>query len=369
MTRVLTGAAPRRGDENWKYGQGSAQALAPLPDGVCYADSTELTALKADGEVLWTRQFERHVSSPVSTPQGEVFVHDGQQLYALEPDGSTRWSRPVQSKLDPAVGREGEVYVVSDRGRLQAIAPDGSEIFSRRLKRCWQKASFSPPRVGPQGEVLVADRDRHVRAFSSNGNALWSYPLPSGLAHGPVWSPDGGAALTTLDNEVIRLDSQGREVVRLKLEDELTSEPGFDAQGRMLVGDYMGTLWQIEDQARPLTRLGSAPVDLTLAPDGDLTVVTRWGQVHDLADPWSQDPGGFGGQAVCAPDGIVYVNNMRSGLHAIRTHRDPAAARAEEKQRAADLFAAKPEPEDRTGILEQGGWLLVGGVRVPRRQG
>lgn len=370
MARILTGKTILRGDENWKYGRGSSNELALLPDGVGYVDQTELTALGADGEVLYSRNFEGQLSSPASAPDGTLYVHDRQQLYAVGPDGQTRWSRPVESEVDPASGPGGEVYVLESGGRLQGLSHQGETRFARRLKMFWQRRNFVEPRVSPEGNVLVADRDRRVRAFRGDGSELWSYRLPeSGLAHGPVWGPDGGAAFTTMDNEVVQLDPRGRERLRLKLENELTCAPLIASDGSLTVGDYFGTLFRIQDgEAHPVAHFSSAPTDQALDPDGKLMVSTRWGGVHKLGS-WSEQVGGLGGPALASPDGIVYVNSAQGGLNALRTHRDPEAARAEEKRRARETFQAGQEPVQSAQIAEQDGFLLVGGIRVPRRQG
>lgn len=370
MARILSGKTILRGDENWKYGRGSYHDLALLPDGVGYVDETELTALGADGEVLYTRNFASPLSSPASAPDGTVYVHDRQQLHAVGPDGATRWSRAIESQVDPAAGPAGEVYVVESGGRLQSLSHQGETRFDRRLKHFWQRRNFVEPRVSAEGNVLVADRDRHVRAFRPDGSELWSYRLPeSGLAHGPVWGPDGSAALTTTDNQVVHLDARGREVLRLPMENELTCAPLIHDDGRITVGDYFGTLFRIEDEhARPVRRFSSPVTDQTFDPEGQLVISTRWGGVHKLGG-WSENVGGQGGAALSSPDGIIYVNSINGGLNALRTHRDPEAARAEEKRRARETFQAGQEPQAQAQIAEQDGFLLVGGIRVPRRQG
>lgn len=371
MARILTGKTILRGDENWKYGKGSRQDLTLLPEGVGYVDETELTALQPDGEVIYTRQFPSGLSSPTSASDGTIYVHDRSQLHAVGPDGATRWTYDVRSTLDPAAGEQGQVYLVDTRGRLKGVSEEGQELFDRGLKWFWQKGSFVEPRIGPEGKVLVADRDRRVKAFSADGDRLWSYKLPaSGLVHGPVWGPDGSVALTTMDNEVVRLDPQGRETHRVGFEDELTCAPLFHPDGTLTVGDYFGKLYRIEgDDSRAIGHFPTQPIHQELGPDGQLIVTTRWGGVHVLGEPrWELEVGGLGGHSLTSQDGIVYVNSPRGGLNAIRTHRDPEAARAEEKRKALQTFQAGQEPVEQAGIKEEGGYLLVGGIRVPRKQ-
>lgn len=373
MARILTGAKILRGDENWKYGKGSLTEPALLPDGVGYTDGVELTALRADGDVIYTREFSGTLSSPVSAPDGTLYVHDRAHLHAVAPDGETRWTRPLSSGVDLAAGDQGQVYAVDDRGRLRGISSEGHQLFSKGLNWFWQKGSYVEPRVGPEGKVLAADRDRRVRAFSSDGQELWSYKLTTGLAHGPVWGPDGSAALTTMENEVVRLDPKGRETQRIQLENEPTCDPLFDDRGNLTVGDYFGGLWRIPEEGDKAFRIGSlreSPNDLAWGPDGNLLVTTRWGSVHSLGDPsWSQELGGIGGTTAASPDGIVYVNVHKAGLNAIRSHRDPEAARAEEKRKARETFQDGLKTSEQLGIHEQGGYLLVGGIRVQRKQG
>ncbi len=370
MARILTGKTILRGDENWKYGKGSCNELALLPDGVGYTDGTELTALQADGEVIYSRTFPSRLSSPASAPDGTLYVNDRKHLHAVAPDGTTRWSKAIESNVDPASGQGGEVYVVDDRGRLKGLNAEGEPIFQRPLKHFWQKGSYVEPRVSPEGNILAADRDRKVRAYTPDGQELWSYKLPSGLVHGPVWGPDGGAALTTLDNEIVRLDPQGQETLRLKMEGELTCDPLFHPDGSLTVGDYFGTLWRVQgEKVKAIGHFQGAPSQQSIGPDGALTITTRWGGVHVLSDPrWQQELDGIVGHTITSADGILYVNCQDGGLNALRGHRDPEAARAEEKRKALETFNAAQEPTDLSGIQEQDGYVVVGGIRV-RKQG
>lgn len=304
------------------------------------------------GTEIWSRGIPS--ANFVETPQvgREAIILRSQQgcLYGLDPDsGRVRWSHPCDPPVAPAprAGRNGVVCVPFGReNRLLGLdEKDGHEL--------WRSEFDGPPRSMTQGD------DGAVYVF-------WEKREKEGPV--PRWTPmiralDGDTGTPMWDRPV----EPTLGWVELRLGDVV--------DGCVLATAKDGRIFGVgaEDGAVRWTRQGgygelsvSPPV---VGPDRQLYVVEAGTGVH-LFDPAT---GGFAGDFLgcgastvsgpsVGPTGAVYVADDAGAIHAIRQQRLTS------EQLVEQVEAASPAPPSR-GIQVENGWVVVDGIRVPRKSG
>lgn len=223
--------------------------LGGLAEGVLAVTDSSLTALRAgDGSALWSVPFDHDgPSAALSSGQAGVYLamRDA-SLHAISSEGQLRWSAilpaPAAGSLalfdgavlaitqlghlvrvdaatgetewtvtlggsffgGPAVNRAGfpgETAVVSSQGEVSIIAPDGSLAVEFDPGGIVMLAN--PFWVGDQ--LIIAQADGEISAYTRSGTRLWSSALDSHLAGSPTVfrnlavAADSGGGVVALD--------------------------------------------------------------------------------------------------------------------------------------------------------------------------
>jgi|GEM_PF-2649931 len=162
-----------------------------------------LSALTANGEVLWSTVFNGSLSAPTISPEGVTYVCEygrpnanDSALYAVLPNGSVLWrSTPrVTFCVSPAVGPDGTIYASFQNNPVIAFNPNGT------VK--WSALPISDPgtvdyfgytgamTIGPDGTVYAGFSDSNLTAYLPNGWVKWSVDCREKMG-GIALAPDG----------------------------------------------------------------------------------------------------------------------------------------------------------------------------------
>lgn len=172
----------------------------------------------------------------------------GLRVSAVEP-GFLRGVPYLAGTVDSRPERHGVVHL--DRRRaspgltLLATRIAGRNVayladLEGRAERSWtlpQVESLQPIEPLPDGGLLVVDQGRAVLRVDAEGRTLWR--AEGAFHHAVVWAGGRGAALrsrprvvpavhpkaTVLDEEIVLLDDDGREVAALSILDALLASP------------------------------------------------------------------------------------------------------------------------------------------------
>jgi hypothetical protein len=183
-----------KGGIAWTYAVNGAWLAAPPAvdaDGymIC-GDSTGLVAAlnASTGSILWHSQVPYGVESvPAIAPNGMIYITsnnvyrsppNGQgALSALRPNGSVLWSTEFNGTLTaPTIANDGSIYVCEkglmnpEDSRLYSVAPNGTIKWSSE-----PKVTFCPsPALGKDGTIYASFQNNPVIAFFPNGIVKWS---------------------------------------------------------------------------------------------------------------------------------------------------------------------------------------------------
>lgn len=188
------------GTEKWRYDTSWDTNSSPAigRDGTIYFASTdfdtrssELYALTAAGEVLWSCPLNDYAYSPVIAPDESIYINSVHTLFAVSNKGAVRWRCEVDSVnySDPAIAADGTIYV-GGRGKLHAINPDGSSRWESELSGS-TTCAYSSPTVGANGVIYIGGGyTNKVYAFRSDGSLLWEHETTAAVNCAPVIAPD-----------------------------------------------------------------------------------------------------------------------------------------------------------------------------------
>jgi len=163
-----------------------------------------LSALSADGAVLWSTIFNGSLTAPTLAPNGVIYVCEkglwnpqDSALYAVAPNGSVLWrSKPnVTFCPSPALGLDGTIYVSFQNNPVIAFYANGT------VK--WSALPISDPgevtvlmncgaiSVGLDGTVYAGSYDFTFSGYYPNGTVKWTAACQDRMVGGIALAPDG----------------------------------------------------------------------------------------------------------------------------------------------------------------------------------
>lgn len=187
------------------------------------------------------------------------------------------WEHTFRYRLPrgPAVAADGTLYF-GTRGGLTSLAPDGTERWSLNLGPV-----RAAPSLAPGGDVVVVTSAGLVARVSSEGEVRHQAQLDA-PAHGPALVLDDGSVLVgTIDQRVLRLDSDLRRVHTVHLRSG--SALALSVVARGLIAAPAGRMLVLLDgggrieREIPLGGHSSGPV--AVADDGTLWLATAEGSL------------------------------------------------------------------------------------------
>lgn len=197
--------------------------------------------------------------TPAVGSDGTIFAASSNgNMYAINPDGTQKWSIAYGNFVSSAIaiGPDGTVYLsaklnAEGDGVLKAYLPQtGVEKWSVTLTG--SNAEQGGPAVASSGTVYLGSVGGRMRAYNPvDGSVIWSYPLESNPAIGPI------EVVPAIDNAgkiyfgdtlgmFYVLNSDGTQAYTpLNLGDRINSSVAIGADGRIFVGASDGNVGKL----------------------------------------------------------------------------------------------------------------------------
>jgi serine/threonine protein kinase/Tol biopolymer transport system component len=243
---------------------------------------------------LWT--------SPLPVPRVSNYVrltHDGAPKQLVGTDGSRLYLATVGGTLSGTAqvsvsgGEPVRIQTPSATMVPLSVSPDGSNLLvsdqpgTVLAGPLWSLPVLggSPRRLGeiagsdgawsPDGQTVVYTNRSDVFLAKSDGTESRKLASVAGLAHEPVWSPNGSEIRLTVQDpktfaqSLWELSAQGTNLHPLLAgwhnpPDECCGR--WTADGRYFVFESQGQIWALSERRGFLRRAGGAPVQLTSSP-------------------------------------------------------------------------------------------------------
>ena len=150
--------------------------LRPLPNGgVVVSNQQDITAVSADGELLWQAELEKRPFDWLLTDNQLILTNSGQQgpIYTLTAAGHDTWPVSLSGKLVQA-GEQVWLYGTEGLYRLDPAAKTADLLVPLAQSR----GNLVDPIALPAGGALIAHRDRYdsrLIAFAADGTVQWQH--------------------------------------------------------------------------------------------------------------------------------------------------------------------------------------------------
>ena len=281
----LDGGAPLNGQPDLSV----SPLLLPNGDVLWSAPNSALDLVSPSGQVLWTRQFNGALTSPVLTGSTVYVNTQSGDLVSLDIGGTTptvRWILPIghASFASPVVAPSGQIVTTADN-RLVVVDDHGSRA-SVAWSHPFNGQIETSASVGPDGTIVVGTNDPFEYAFTAQGRVKWtarrntqSYSAPSvssngrsyfggnsghlqivATASGHPWATDTGSQglwgaqavdgrgdvyFGTIGSHLYGYTKDGRLLFDLTTSGPVDSYPALAPNGFLVVGDESGDLYAI----------------------------------------------------------------------------------------------------------------------------
>lgn len=298
------------GDKIWEFDPGShpGMGVEQGSDGTVYMGSGVLKGHGFEG--------------------GKVFAIDGE-------NGKKLWEYDTDNWIvaAPKLGPDGTLYAMGDNNDNHVYALD-----SKTGKEKWKfKAGgwiTSTPVIGPKNEVIFGCWDKKVYALDGDsGKKLWVMPTGGDVRGNPLLTPDGTVFVGSGDGNVYALDSRDGSVKwKRKAGTDVVSSPVMDKKGNLYVGDVSGKVVSFDSK----------------------TGTKKWEfQTH----------GKILGSPAVNEDGIVFVGSADQTIYALDTNKLEKIISGMDTNNND-----KPENKPPLVIDVQNDFVIIGGVKVPRKK-
>uniref|UniRef100_A0A7C4CB38 PKD domain-containing protein n=1 Tax=candidate division WOR-3 bacterium TaxID=2052148 RepID=A0A7C4CB38_UNCW3 len=160
---------------------------------------------------------------------------------------SSEWSRPKPVRIgppllkwvfptsepvvaSPALDSSGNIYIGDESGTFYSISPAGTLRWSFSTRGpVYASAAVAGNRV------LVASLDSSLYCLDTLGRQLWSLNLDDEVYSGPALGPDGTAYIATDSGYLIAVDVRGKRRWRVAVGAEIPTSPTVGHNGRIYV--------------------------------------------------------------------------------------------------------------------------------------
>jgi outer membrane protein assembly factor BamB len=249
-----------------------------------------------NGELRWQRNFTVPVRTSPAIGDNKVIVGTfDDEIFALdEADGDILWkhsglkekSKYSTSPTPLIMGNK--VIVGYSSGEVFALSmANGSPLWSTILGSGFTMSAFQSnindikysPIYG-EGKVFIVSGDGSLNAIDTDtGQKIWTYP--SKIANAP-WYSNGFVFAVTYDQKIIAVNAKNGAAVLSKTiiteaDDELNISGPVIAEGKILVNDNKGNLYQISALDGSVENTVSIPKNIELPP------VVAGGKVYFLS--------------------------------------------------------------------------------------
>lgn len=346
----------------WRFrldGDSLGRSVTVGPDGTLYtSDFNRLYALTPDGDLLWTAEgvgLGREVSFGAD---GTIYT-GGNLVAAINPDGTVKWRfanpRPgLDLAAGPNVGPDGNIYAAQDTGGDQnalgvfSLDPDGNLLWATRTEYptidlrgpSYTEILFAPDRM----YITIfrrLSRPPTIRTYDYDGDLLWySADLELAVGGAPQIHPITGSLIVPwaqIGMQALSPDGEIDWISEHPGSASLLLKPDIGQDGRIYIGDWLGTDWWAidpdgstlwlgpENEGVMLQGFGITPDDTQLVAGGtDAFGQPGWLHGYDAGDGaflWNvdfPDENGLhqfaGSRAAFTPDSqVAYVATWLAG--------------------------------------------------------
>lgn len=247
---------PRAAKVAWRVkvdGAVAAQVTVSPDERTLYAGTLagSLVALaREDGKPRWSVALgERVYSAPLVANDGTIYAgSDAKKLTALSADGAVLWRLEVDGEADsgPALAKDGTI-VFAAGSSVHAVRRAGDLAWRFTAKG----KVFTAPAITEQGLVIVGSQDDRVYAIGAGGALAWSVDLGADVDGAAVIGDDGAIYVGTDKDEIVRLDEHGKIAWRTAVGGYVRGVLSLARNGDVLAGTY-----------------GPVPRLVRVAPDG-----------------------------------------------------------------------------------------------------
>lgn len=389
----------------------AAGPLAAPTDDVRLGERAGLTDAQAAAAVFHARPEDLRLSwrfkadgdscaDPSVAPDGSVLFSDGHRLHKLRPDGTTDWIRANKqwTPFRPAATNDGGAVWSPGGSQLVAFDPLGNEQW--RWGDGVEVQSIQPT-VAADGTIFCCVREHKgpalMVALSPQGHEAWRAPLPVHASAPPLPDGEGGVIVRGDDDRVIALRAGGGVRWDCPLPERLSGRPTLTDDGAVWIGNDQGELYRISADGKP-ERLFQARAAVRGAPfvsGGRVYLTSQDRHLYALDtkghELWQRDVGEILEEPpMVLQDGRVLVSGGRSvhaydaaGEHLWNFALDGPVSRLALDRRGGAVAAGgvdvvrvrgegeapllPPPAREKAPVRVEDGWIVVDGVRIPRR--
>ena len=159
-----------------------------------------LSAIGADGKLLWQQRVEQTFSCPVLDEAGNLYVLGDQGIRSYDPQGELRWTFGTPATLNcPVVGSDGTIYSSYSNGGIYVLSNQGG------LLAVYGEALF-------KGENILLDNDGRLLIVKEG--TIYAIQTDS---PGPAdtWSMKGGNLWHNNNGKDVHRDSDSDNMIDL----------------------------------------------------------------------------------------------------------------------------------------------------------
>ncbi len=359
-------ALDSRGNLKWEYETNGSTYITPavgLDGTIAFygSDYRSIIALNSDG----TEKFKAAIpDSPYRDPQiddnGNIYFRTRKHLHKINNQGETEWSREIPEKSG---------FLLTPDGRILVPSGNGIKCFNESQETQWQfnpKGSVDAPLAfGTDSKMMIVENG-HFKIIGKDGNVSVETKINDEV-RGEILvdhkdnSYFGGKSLHAMG-------ADGKLLWQFDTGGNINRKPAIGQDGVIYaVSDQ--ELFAVKDgKMQWKAPLADSEVDsVNVSPDGNIYIDNGANNI-EIFNKDGKKQGDFN-----SPDGSFKAGGLhRDGFMIVCDHKNLYALKERSlKEVAADIAGEvkNGKPEEKSSKIEtQGDWVIIGGVRIPRRR-
>lgn len=237
-------------------GHGCYQHLLYWNNTIFAAGKNWLTAVDADGTILWSQYFEKEITVPPLAYLNSLYILTENKIWCFN-QNKTIWEREFNMNFTSAMVASGNLIVTTENGKILALNALGGETKWEQDMGC---EAFSP--AYSNGLLFTATRNGTLYTLSAqDGSDLWNFSTASECFQSPVVNRYN--ILFASGNTLYCLKQNTGEVIwSIGFDANLISELSL-VSSNIFVGDSQGRIYCIS-APKPELKVSVYPSQPTL---------------------------------------------------------------------------------------------------------